>query len=184
MKTADSQAPNSSAETPQHAGMPRGSNREAEQAALAEHAAIVKSAESAGAAKRAAKRAAPPPATFLRSFYYAGSGLWYVIRTQRNMRIHLAIAAAALALGFILRLSPAELAVIVVTIAVVTVAEMVNTVAEACVDLATQEWHPIAKVAKDVAAGAVLLAAILAVVVGLLIFLPHLWPLALHLLGR
>lgn len=180
MKTADSQAPNASAETPRPTDAPYGSGAEAEQAALAEHAAIVKSAESADAARRAA----PPRATFLRSFHHAGSGLWYVIRTQRNMRVHLTIAAAALTLGLILRLSPAELAVIVVTIAVVTVAEMVNTVAEACVDLATQEWHPIAKVAKDVAAGAVLLAAILAVVVGLLIFLPHLWPLALHLLGR
>lgn len=182
MKTADSQAAGpadsgASSDAPRHAYAPRAPGADADRAALREHAAIVDSVESA-------RRPTPPRATFFRSFLYAGSGLWYVIRTQRNMRVHLAFAAAALLLGLILRLSPVELAVIVVTIAIVTVAEMVNTVAEACVDLATAEYHPLAKVAKDVAAGAVLLAAILSVVVGLIIFVPHLWPLALRLLGH
>jgi diacylglycerol kinase len=72
----------------------------------------------------------------------------------------------------------------VLAIAAVLVAEMFNTVVEAIVDLATPEYHPLARTAKDVAAGAVLLSAILAVVVALFIFVPHLWPLALRLMGR
>ena len=71
-----------------------------------------------------------------------------------------------------------------VAITGVFVAEMFNTVAEACVDLATQEFHPLARVAKDVAAGAVLANAILSGVIGLFVFGPHLWPLLLRLLGR
>ncbi len=183
MKMADIQAHSPaqrhlpSDETVGQPASPRDRDAKVDQAALSEHAAIVESVESEHGA-------APQRATFFRSFFYAGSGLWYVIRTQRNMRVHLGFAAAAMLLGLALRLSAVEFAVIVVTIALVTVAEMVNTVAEACVDLATQQWHPLAKVAKDVAAGAVLLAAILSVIVGLLIFLPHLWTVALHLLAR
>jgi diacylglycerol kinase len=146
-----------------------------------EHTAIVEAVE---AEAERQGQPAPARATFVRSFGYAGSGLWYVVRTQRNMRVHLGIAAAAVLLGIALGLSAVEFAILFVTIATVTVTEMVNTVVEAVVDLATQEYHPLAKVAKDVAAGAVLLAAALAVVVGLFLFVPHLWPLALRLLGR
>ena len=130
-------------------------------------------------------RGGPPPhVAFLRGFVYAGRGLWYVIRTQRNMRVHLALGAAALLLGAVLRISPVEFAVVVVAIMGVTVTEVVNTVVEAIVDLATQEYHALARTAKDAAAGAVLLAAILSVLVGLFVFVPHLWPLLLHLIGR
>lgn len=125
-----------------------------------------------------------PLAAFLRSFVYAGSGLWHTIRTQRNMRVHAALAVAAIALGITLRLSPVEFAIIFIVITGVVVTEMFNTVAEAVVDLATNEYHPLARVAKDVAAGAVLLNSILAVVVALFIYVPHLWPLLLHLLKR
>jgi diacylglycerol kinase len=127
---------------------------------------------------------APPHVAFLRGFVYASRGLWYVICTQRNMRVHLAIGAAALILGAILRISPVEFAVVVVAIMGVTVTEVINTVVEAAVDLATQEYHALARTAKDAAAGAVLLAALLSVVVGLFIYVPHLLPLLLHLIGR
>ncbi|HEX6121938.1 MAG TPA: diacylglycerol kinase family protein [Ktedonobacterales bacterium] len=126
-------------------------------------------------------RAAPPRAGFLRSFVYAGRGLWYAIRTQRNARVHTALAVCAIALGLALRISPVEFAMLFVAITGVFVAEMFNTVAEACVDLATQEYHPLARIAKDVAAGAVLLNAMLSVVIALLVFVPHLWPLLARL---
>ena len=113
-------------------------------------------------------------AAFLRSFVYAWHGLVYAIRTQRNARVHAVIGAGAIALGIILHISPVEFAMIFVAITLVFIAEMFNTVAEACIDLVTREYHPLAKIAKDVAAGAVLLNAILSVVIGALVFGPHL----------
>ena len=113
--------------------------------------------------------------TFLTSFKYAFSGMWHVLRTQRNARIHLSLALVVIVLGLWLGLSRIEWAIIVLTIGLVLAAESFNTVAEAAVDLATAEYHPLAKIAKDVAAGAVLLMAITAVVVGILILGPPLW---------
>jgi len=113
----------------------------------------------------------------LTSFRYAFAGLWYVLRTQRNARIHLTIALLALALAAILRLTLVEWAVLALTIGFVFVAEMFNSVAEAAVDAVTQEFHPLAKAAKDIAAGAVVFAAIVSVIVGLLLFGPRLWTL-------
>jgi diacylglycerol kinase len=129
-----------------------------------------------------ASHGAPPRATFLRSFVYAWNGLWHAIRTQRNARIHGVIATFAIVLGLVLHISPLEFAMVFVAITGVFISEMFNTVAEACVDLATQEYNPLARVAKDVAAGAVLLNAMLSVVIGILVFGPHLWPLAMHFL--
>jgi diacylglycerol kinase len=123
----------------------------------------------------------PPPggewAKFIAGFGYAFSGLWYAIRTQRNMRVHLALALLAIILGIILRISAVEFALIFVAITAVFIAEMFNTVFELCVDLASPEYHPLAKIAKDVSAGAVLLNAILAVIIALFVFVPHLWAL-------
>lgn len=116
-----------------------------------------------------------PRSTLLTSFKYAFSGVWHVLRTQRNARIHLSVALVVIALGLWLGLSRTEWAIIVLTIGLVLAAESFNTVAEAAVDLATTEYHPLARIAKDVAAGAVLLMAITAVVVGLLILGPPLW---------
>ncbi|HEU4785095.1 MAG TPA: diacylglycerol kinase family protein [Ktedonobacterales bacterium] len=113
-------------------------------------------------------------AAFLRSFVYAWHGLIYAIRTQRNARVHAVLGAGAIVLGLVLHISPVEFAMIFVAITLVFIAEMFNTVAEACVDLVTREYHPLAKIAKDVAAGAVLLNAILSVVIGILVFGPHL----------
>jgi diacylglycerol kinase len=126
-------------------------------------------------------------AQFLTSFVYAWHGLVHAVRTQRNARVHMALGSAAIVLGLLLRISPVEFAMIFVAITLVFIAEMFNTVAEACVDLATSEYHPLARIAKDVAAGAVLLNAMLSVIIGALVFIPHLWPLvpeALRLLHR
>ncbi len=114
------------------------------------------------------------------SFRFAFAGLWWTLKTQRNMRIHVAVGVAAFALGAVLRLSAVEFAVIALTAAVVMAAEMINTVVEAAVDLASPEYHPLAKIAKDVAAGAVLVTALGAVAVGLFIFVPHLLGHATH----
>jgi diacylglycerol kinase (ATP) len=111
----------------------------------------------------------------LSSFKYAFAGLAYLVRTQRNARIHLAISLVVVVLGFWSGLSRTEWAIIALTIGLVLAAESFNTVAEAAVDLASPQFHPLAKIAKDVAAGAVLLMAIAAVVVGLLILGPPLW---------
>ncbi|SRR5579875_580970 len=119
-------------------------------------------------------------ASFLMSFVYAWHGLMYAIRTQRNARVHMALALCAIILGFVLHISPVEFAMIFVAITLVFIAEMFNTVAEACVDLATREYHPLARIAKDVAAGAVLLNAMLSVVIGALVFGPHLIALVAH----
>ena len=108
------------------------------------------------------------------SFRYAFAGLWWALTTQRNMRIHVALGAAAFVLGLLLRLSTVELALVALTTTVVLAAEMLNTVVEAAVDLASPAHHPLAKVAKDVSAGAVLATSLGASAVGLLVYLPHL----------
>jgi diacylglycerol kinase (ATP) len=118
---------------------------------------------------------APGRAKALRaSFRYAFAGLAYCFRTQRNFRIHIAFAVVATLVGLFLGLTWVEWAVLVATFVLVLSAEMVNTMIEALVDLVTLEYHPLAKIAKDVAAGVVLLTAIGAVVVGLVIFAPRL----------
>jgi diacylglycerol kinase len=114
---------------------------------------------------------------FIASFRYAFRGLWYALRTQRNVRVHVLIGTLAVLLGIILRISAVEFAMIFVAITSVFIAEMFNTVIELCIDLASPDYHPLAKVAKDVAAGAVLLSAMLAVVIGLFVFGPRLWVL-------
>lgn len=118
------------------------------------------------------------PKSQISSFGFAFAGLFYVFRTQRNFRIHIAIALAMSLLGWLLGISLAEWAVFGVTVIVVLAAEMTNTMVEALVDLVSPGYHPLAKVSKDVAAGVVLLTAIGAVVVGLLIFGPRLLVLA------
>jgi diacylglycerol kinase len=113
----------------------------------------------------------------LLSFEHAWNGLEYAVRTQRNFRIQVAAAVGALALGFFLRLSDVEVALVLVTIVLVLAAELFNTVVEALVDLVTEEYDERARIAKDVAAGAVLLCALFAVVIGCLVYIPHVWAL-------
>jgi diacylglycerol kinase len=116
-------------------------------------------------------------AKFIAAFGFAFSGLWHAIRSQVNMKVHLALAVIAIALGIVLHISAVEFALIFVAIAGVLIAEMFNTVIELCVDLASPSYHPMARIAKDVAAGAVLLSAIMAVIIALFVFGPHLWAL-------
>jgi diacylglycerol kinase len=114
---------------------------------------------------------------FLRGFRYAGEGIVYVMRTQRNARVHVTIALFVILAGIISQLSGVEWAVLSLSIGVVFSAEMINTVAELAVDLLVQRFDPRAKIAKDVGAGAVLIAAMAAVGVGVAIFGPRLWAL-------
>jgi diacylglycerol kinase (ATP) len=111
------------------------------------------------------------------SFGHAFDGVWYCWRTQRHLRIHALVAALAAGAGVALRISAAEWAAIVVLITLVTALELLNTVIEVVVDLVTPDYHPAAKVAKDVAAGAVLVAAIGAVATAAVIFVPRVWRL-------
>ncbi len=116
-------------------------------------------------------------AKFIAGFGFAFSGLWYALRTQRNTRVHVVIATLAILMGIFLHISAIEFAMIFVAITGVFIAEMFNTAFELCVDLASPTYHPLAKIAKDVAAGAVLLSAMLSIVIGLFVFGPHLWVL-------
>ncbi|RJP55540.1 MAG: diacylglycerol kinase family protein [Anaerolineaceae bacterium] len=111
----------------------------------------------------------------LRSIRHALRGWWYVMQTQRNAWIHGVVATLVLIVGLWLGLPTRDWAVLILTIAMVFAAEFINTSIEAVVDLATQEHHPLAKAGKDVGAAAVLIAALAAVLVGLLILGPPLW---------
>ncbi len=110
------------------------------------------------------------------SFKHAWDGIKYAFSTQPNFRVHTLIAAAVLAAGIFLHLSSFEWLVLLFTITLVLVAEMINTSLESMTDLLGRQITPEAKVTKDVAAGMVLIAAVMSVIVGLVIFIPHLWP--------
>jgi diacylglycerol kinase (ATP) len=110
----------------------------------------------------------------IRSFRYALEGLKYTVVTQRNMRVHFLVALGVLFLSLYLPLSKLEVLLLFVTIILVIFAELINTAIEKIVDMVTEEFHPLAKIAKDVAAGAVLLTAGLACVIGISIFYPYL----------
>lgn len=123
---------------------------------------------------------APPPrpkSSFWLSLRVALAGAGEVLRTERNAQLEAAVAGVAIGLGLALGISGVEWALILVLIGLVLGLEMVNTAVEAAVDLACPERHPLAKKAKDAAAGAVVLAALVSVGVGIVIFLPRLWSL-------
>ena len=107
--------------------------------------------------------------SILWSFNYAIEGVVYALRTQRNMRIHVAAAALTLVASLLLGVSGLELVAIVFAISLVFVTELVNTAVEATVDLTIDTYDPLAKIAKDVAAGAVLVAATNALVIAFLV---------------
>lgn len=109
-----------------------------------------------------------------RGFRWAGAGVLQTVKSQRNMKIHLRITAIVLALGLFFGLSQVEWLFLFLAITLVLVAEMLNTAVEVVVDLVSPDPHPLAGRAKDIAAGAVLLAALHAVAAGILIFGPHL----------
>lgn len=112
-----------------------------------------------------------------KSFANAYAGMAYSARTQRNVKIHLAAAALVLVASAIFRVSLMEFALLILCIVFVISVEMLNTALECAVDLVTTEYHPLAKMAKDVSAGAVFVASIGAAAVGGIIFVPKLWQL-------
>ncbi|MHB0858916.1 MAG: diacylglycerol kinase family protein [Anaerolineae bacterium] len=117
----------------------------------------------------------PYKGNLLQSFRNALIGLAYVTREERNARIHLVTAVLVIAVSAWLRIGLIEWALMIAAIALVFAGEMLNTVVELTVDLITLEHNPLAKQAKDVAAGAILVAAIAAVVMGMIVLGPHLW---------
>ena len=111
----------------------------------------------------------------LQAFQNAFSGIVYCFCHERNMKIHLMAACAAGGLAYWLKLERYEIVVLLLTIASVLVAEMVNTVVETVVDMISPQVHPLAKIAKDVAAGAVLITAIISLLVGYILFWEKMW---------
>jgi diacylglycerol kinase (ATP) len=107
--------------------------------------------------------------SIIQSLNYAFEGVIWTLRTQRNMRIHFAIATVVLVLAFAFGVTKIELIALLLAIAFVLIAEMVNTAIEAATDIATTSFDPLAKLAKDIAAGAVLIASVTAIVIGYLV---------------
>ena len=108
--------------------------------------------------------------SIIESFNFAIEGVIHVLRTQRNMRLHFAAAVAVIVVAVAVGVSKIELSVLLISIAFVLVAEMINTAVEGAIDAATTSFDPMAKLAKDIAAGAVLIASVNAVAVGYLVF--------------
>jgi diacylglycerol kinase (ATP) len=127
---------------------------------------------------REARRAGPfrearrEAASLVASFNYAFDGVIYVVRTQRNMRVHFAVAVLVLPLGVLLGVDRVQLLLLFLAVTFVLITEMLNTALEKAIDVATTSFDPLARVAKDVAAGAVLVAAVNAVFVAYLVFAP------------
>lgn len=124
------------------------------------------------------ERLRPPGGLWRRrvaSFGHAGRGVWLALRSEVHLRFHALATVAVIGLGLYYAISRLEWALVAIAVACVWAAELVNTAIEALTDLASPDWHPLAGKAKDVAAGAVLLAALGALVVGALVFGPHLW---------
>lgn len=108
--------------------------------------------------------------SFIRSFGYALEGFATAVKTERNIKVMLALGVIAVAVGFLLRLDWISWCLIAVCCGLVIFAELCNTAMEAIVDLATQELHPLAKRAKDIAAASVYVLSITAAVIGLIVF--------------
>jgi len=117
---------------------------------------------------------ASPAKRIPRSFGYAFEGVLAILRSTPNFWVHLVAGALAVAVSVLLSLPPAEIALVVLTIAFVLVIEAFNTALEALADVASPEYHPLVKRAKDISAAAVLIAAVGAVGVAALLWLPRL----------
>ena len=112
-------------------------------------------------------------ANLFASFGHAFDGFLHCIKHERNIRIHLCMGILALLLGFVFEISHGEFLVLFLLIGAVIISEMMNTAIENLVDLVTEEFHPLAKIIKDITAGAVLFSCLIAVCIGLMIFIPH-----------
>ena len=108
--------------------------------------------------------------TLLESFNFAVEGIIHVLRTQRNMRLHFLAAVAVLVAGLAIGISRLELIALLLAIAFVFITEMINSALEQAIDVATTSFDPLAKLAKDIAAGAVLIATVNAIAIGYLVF--------------
>ncbi|HZK43826.1 MAG TPA: diacylglycerol kinase family protein [Syntrophomonadaceae bacterium] len=111
----------------------------------------------------------------LESLYYAFQGVIYGFSSERNLKIHLLAAVSMIGVGCYFGINRWEWALLLFTIFLVVIAETINTAIEKTIDLVTKEYHPLAKSAKNLAAGAVLLSAINAIIMGVIIFGPYLW---------
>lgn len=120
---------------------------------------------------------------FIGGFDHAWEGIVRAVRTQRNMRFHALAAVAVVLASAVFRVSLTEFAVLLFAITLVLVCEMVNTAVEAIVDLASPDFHPLAKLAKDAAAGAVLIASIGAALVGTVIFAGRIFDFVTNIFG-
>ena len=117
----------------------------------------------------------PKKVKLYKSFKYAFEGIFTTVFHERNMQIHCLVAVLVVMFGIILKISPIEWYLCLLLFAIVLSLELVNTAIEAVVDLVTEEKQPLAKKAKDAAAGAVLVSAIIAAIIGGIIFFPKLW---------
>jgi diacylglycerol kinase len=112
----------------------------------------------------------------IKAFGHAFSGWWFVIRTQRNAWIHMVVSILVIITSLLLRINATSWALILLAIALVWIAEFLNTSLEAVVDLASNhQQHELARLGKDVGAAAVLIAAFTSVIIGLLVLGPPLW---------
>ncbi|MCQ6273640.1 diacylglycerol kinase family protein [Bacillus sp. V3B] len=111
----------------------------------------------------------------LRPFTFAIVGILHALRNERNMKIHTVVVVIVMILGLLYRLSTVEWMFIIFAIGGVLALELINTALERVVDLVTKNFHPLAKQAKDVAAGAVFIYAIVSVLIGCIIFLPKIF---------
>lgn len=123
------------------------------------------------------------PTRFIDSVNCAIEGIIYTARTQKHMRRHFVAALAVLLAVLLLRVSPLEFTLLVISVSFVLCAELLNTAIEVIVDMVSPEFHPLARTAKDVAAGGVLVAAIGAVVMGYLILFRYIFPIYKEVLG-
>lgn len=108
------------------------------------------------------------------SFNYAVTGIITSVKTERNMLIHYIVAITVLGLSLIFNFTRVEFLILLFSIALVLIMEMINTAIEKTVDMITKEYHPFARIAKDISAGAVLIASVNAVIVGYLLFFDRL----------
>jgi diacylglycerol kinase (ATP) len=124
------------------------------------------------------------PHSLLVSFNYAIEGVIYVLRRERNMRVHFALATVVLVLAFAYDVTKVELMALMIAVSFVLVAEMMNTAVEEMIDLSTNGFDPRAKIAKDVAAGAVLVSAVVAATIGYLVFIDRIRNPTYHLINE
>lgn len=109
---------------------------------------------------------------FLQALIHSLDGIKYTLSNEQNLKIQLFFAILVIGLGFLLKINTFEFLILIITIALVLFAEMMNTCIEVCLDIYSEKYNEKIKVAKDVASGAVLILAVMSVIIGFIIFLP------------